>query len=132
MDVAEAKEGLDVPAAVAAHPSGSPMSGAAAQADGLDEKAAAVAEAGFIGTSLSANAALEDGPLGSRLMSLRLSEGGLAMRNSCPIPDLVPPSGECSAASRVQKLPGWLLPAALVDVAACGGVWLLRCAATCV
>lgn len=92
---ADSKEGLEVPAALAGHPSGPPMSGAAAQADGLDEKAAAVAEAGFIGTSLSASAALEDGPLGSRLMSLRLSEGGLAMRNSCPIPDLVPPSGEC-------------------------------------
>lgn len=32
-------------------------------------------------------------PLGSRLMSVRMSSGGIAMHNSCPIPDLLPPSG---------------------------------------
>lgn len=53
-----------------------------------------MAEAGWIGTSYSAGAVMEDGPLGSRRLSLRLSGGGLAVRNSCPIPDLVPPSGE--------------------------------------
>ncbi|PRW60633.1 Amino acid permease 2 [Chlorella sorokiniana] len=89
----EAKEGLELPTSLLAPPNGAFSPDETAQKDGADDKAAAVAEAGWIGTRHSAGAVMEDGPLGSRAMSLRLSAGGLAVRNSCPIPDLVPPSG---------------------------------------
>lgn len=91
--IAEEGSGVDSPDAtggLATLPSGT-----TAKHDCVDEKAAAVAEAGYIATSHSAGAALDDGPLGGRRMSVRLSAGGLAVRNSCPVPDLVPPSGAC-------------------------------------
>lgn len=80
-----------------------PPSGTTAKHDCVDEKAAAVAEAGYIGTSHSAGAVLDDGPLGGRKMSVRLSAGGLAVRNSCPVPDLVPPSGACCVFVPIQQ-----------------------------
>ena len=96
MEGSEAKAGLELPPSLVTLPSSTQGFGAAAaQLDVADEKAAAAAEAGWIGSSYSAGAVMEDGPLGSRRLSLRLSGGGLAVRNSCPIPDLVPPSGEC-------------------------------------
>lgn len=99
----KAKTESEPSARSAAAPPG-PAAASSGRSGGLEEQeaGATAAEAGVLGGSVSANTVLENGPLGSRLLSLRVSEGGAAVRNSCPIPDLVPPSGGCRWGRAVQ------------------------------